>query len=176
MIPHRRSALPHLPVYWETSEMVLSQRQTQPSSLLSRTHWKQNEASVSGLLILGGESSLPTSAATPYSFNAWDSSRILLRKFIFLVISAFVSTGLWVPLLCSFAIHLIPSVLFILQHPQCFWITGGPHFSAPSIMGLFIFLCFLCHFQQNFGRKGEKNKRICFNVYLGGGKVFFSPK
>lgn len=113
------------------------------------------------------EHSLPTFVAIPYNFHSWESSRILLRKFIFLVISTYVSTGLYVPLLCSLVTNLIPSVLFIPQCPQC---SGSlehlSHFSAPFIMGLFIFLCFFCHFQQNFGRKGEKgHEQTCLSVH-----------
>lgn len=108
-----------------------------------------NRASVSRSLVPGWALSLPISAATPHSCTSWDSSRMLFRKFIFLVRWHFVS---WVvsSLLCHLTIRSHPSAVFTLESPA---LQG--HRSTSLIFQSCLGFCY--HFQHDFEQ--HKNER-----------------
>lgn len=75
---------------WQMSQFIENQvkrlcRRGKPNhqALCAQLTEDRTAADVSGLLIPGQALSLPTFVAIPYSFNSWEPSRILLRKFIF---------------------------------------------------------------------------------------------
>lgn len=76
-----------------------------------------------------------------------------------------VSPSIWSHLFYLF--HCILSAPGALQHLS--------QFSAPLVTGLFLFSCFFCHFQQNFGSKEEKvNKCGSRYIHRGGCKRVIS--